>query len=66
MMVRPLREAIAAVTGALSLGFTIRMWCDMVVTAPCAASTSWVAGSFRYRSTSVLISFSIVAEKSIR
>ncbi len=66
MMVRPLREAMAAVTGALSLGFTTRMWCDMVVTAPWAASTSWRAGSFRYRSTRVLISFSMVAENSIR
>ncbi len=47
MMVRPLREAMAAVTGALSLGFTIRMWWDMVVTAPCAASTSWETGSVR-------------------
>ncbi len=47
MIVRPLREAIAAVTGALSLGFTMRMWCDMVVTAPWAASTSWETGSFR-------------------
>ncbi len=47
MMVRPLREAIAAVTGALSFGFTIRMWCDIVVTAPWAASTSWLTGFSR-------------------
>lgn len=47
MIVRPLREAIAAVTGALSLGFTIRMWWVMVVTAPWAASTSCVTGLFR-------------------
>ncbi len=47
MMVRPLREAIAAVTGALSLGFTIRMWCDMVVTLPWALSTSCVTGLVR-------------------
>ncbi len=47
MMVRPLREAMAAVTGALSLGFTIRMWCDMVVTLPWALSTSCVTGLLR-------------------
>ncbi|CAM5409229.1 hypothetical protein SALBM217S_08542 [Streptomyces griseoloalbus] len=47
MMVRPLREAMAAVTGALSLGFTTRMWWSMVVTAPCAASTSCDTGESR-------------------
>ena len=44
MIVRPLRAAMAAVTGALSFGFTTRTWWLMVVTAPCAASTSWVTG----------------------
>ncbi|CAM5379495.1 hypothetical protein SRIMM317S_06220 [Streptomyces rimosus subsp. rimosus] len=47
MMVRPLRAAMAAVTGALSFGFTTSTWWVMVVTAPWAASTSWVAGSVR-------------------
>ncbi len=47
MMVRPLRAAIALVIGALSLGFTTRMWWVMVVTAPADGSTSWVTGLFR-------------------
>src|ERR1041384_3540215 len=51
MIVRPLREAMAAVTGALSLGFTMRMWWDIVVTLPWALSTLWrpprVAGAGR-------------------
>ncbi len=44
MMVRPLRAAMAAVTGALSFGFTTRTWCVMVVTLPWALSTSWLTG----------------------
>ncbi len=47
MMVRPLRAAMAAVTGALSLGFTTRTWWVMVVTAPADGSTSCVTGSTR-------------------
>ncbi len=47
MIVRPLRAAIAAVTGALSFGFTTRTWCDMVETLPWALSTSWVTGLLR-------------------